>query len=157
MAWSTVAALGICLSICTFNNAVIFRILKRHRVDIDRQQSQLRTNQSATEINMAQRRKTSWNMLWVYLIFIACFTPFLGIKLYEHITGNYEVQKVSYMALCLSYISINLNSLLNPIFYCIKMRPIRRAVFKLVPQKLKDFWNMQNFHLHLSSYSNTGY
>lgn len=153
MIWSSVIALGLCLFICTVNNAVIFRILQRHRIDIERQHKQLQSNQSNDHLNMAQRRKTSSNMLWVYLMFIMCYAPFLGIKLYDIIRDSYQIriQKTSYIALCLSYISINSNSLLNPIFYCIKMRPIRRVVFKMMPNKIKSFLNIENSE----SYSST--
>jgi len=135
MEWSTVGIFTLCLITCSFNNAIIFRILHRHRVAIAHQQQQVQLNQSTDNINMAQRRKTSSTMLWVYLLFILCYAPFLAVRVLRNFYGKNT--KALYIAFSIPYTIMYVNSLLNPVLYCIKMRPIRKAVFGLIPTKLR--------------------
>lgn len=145
MNWSSVIVFTLCFSLCTVNNIIVFRVLQRHRVEIAQVRKQLQANNvqvdqkdnSATQTNMAQSRKSSKNMLWVYLIFIACLAPFLIVRSARNIRGPRGQTKTMNMLFNLSYSILYLNSLFNPIFYCIKMRPIRKAVLKLIPEKVR--------------------
>lgn len=127
--WSTVLIFGVCLIICSINNTFILRTLHRHRVDIQRQHEQVQIN--AHSVDMAQRRKSSRNMLWVYLMFVVCYVPFLAMRTARNYNGTntdllYGVYEISY---ALTF----LNSLINPIFYCIRMRRLRKAMLNCIP------------------------
>jgi len=142
--WSSVIVFALCFTICTVNNGIIFRILHRHRVAIAQVHKQLEANaevkqndKSETQTNMSQSRRSSKNMLWVYLIFIACLVPFLIVKTVRNIGRASAKTKTMNMLFNLSYSILYLNSLFNPIFYCIKMKPIRRAVLKLIPERCR--------------------
>jgi len=140
MNWSSVSIFALCLIICSVNNAIIFRILHRHRVDIQRQQQQLQVNHQNTDnINMAQRRKRSSTMLWVYLLFLLCYAPFLGARLLRNFKGKNT--KALFVAFEFPYTLMYINSLLNPILYCVKLRAIRRAMFRQMTGYLRSIFS----------------
>lgn len=132
--WSTVGVFSVCLVISSFNTAIIFRILQRHRREISTLVRQVQVNQ-ADNINIAQGTKTSNHMLWVFLLFFMCYAPFLGARIVRNLYGMSTMNL--YMAFNITYVIMYINSFLNPILYCIKMRPIRKAVFALMPAKLR--------------------
>ncbi|XP_028516332.1 adenosine receptor A2b-like [Exaiptasia diaphana] len=133
--WSTVFIFGVCLIICSSNNTFILRTLHRHRVDIQRQHDQVQINVHSAE--MAQRRKSSRNMLWVYLMFIVCYVPFLAMRTARNYNGtNTDMLHAVYE---ISYALTFLNSLINPVFYCIRMRRLRKAMLSWIPITQSQF------------------
>ncbi|XP_031554657.1 melanocortin receptor 3-like [Actinia tenebrosa] len=138
--WATVFIFSLCLGLCTFNNATILLILRYHRVEIKRLQTQIEANQDPkdnlnTRTNIAQRRKSSSNMLWVYGLFIACYAPFLVVRIFKNLTTGHT--KATFIAFTFTYFLVFCNSFLNPILYCMKMRPVRRSILALLPDPLR--------------------
>ena len=136
--WTTVFVFGVCLSLCTFNNATILLVLRHHRVEIKRLQIQIEANQHPNDrsnTNMAQRRKTSSNMLRVYGLFILCYAPFLVVRVFKNFTTGHT--KTTFIAFTFTYFFLYCNSFLNPILYCMKMRAVRKSVLTLLPAPLR--------------------
>ena len=84
--------------------------------------------------NAARLRKSAVSIFYVYLVFLICYLPMNCIYFATLITGYSTTVKVlSRYTLTLVF----LNSLLNPLIYCWKMRQIRHAVMdilrKIVP------------------------
>lgn len=140
--WSSVIIFMTCLITCSINNVVVFRILRRHQVDIQRQQQQVQSNslENDISIDMAQKRRRSRSMLWVYILFLACYTPFLATRILRNLKGKNT--KPLFVSFEVTYHLMYLNSLLNPIFYCIKMESIRKAMFRSLPLKVRTFFQM---------------
>ena len=74
--------------------------------------------------NVARLRKTAVATFYVYLVFLVCYLPTLCIGV-ARIRGKTPL--VSLLAE-FSYTFVFLNSSLNPLIYCWKMRNIRQAV-----------------------------
>ena len=79
-------------------------------------------------------------MLWAYL-FLLCYAQFLGAAILRIFKG-YET-KTLYTTIQIADGLTLVNSLLNRILYCVKMRPIRKAMLSMFPENLRSF-------LHLS-------
>ena len=75
-------------------------------------------------------------MLWVYLLFLLCYVLFLVTPMLRYFSQN--VTKTLFLVYEVSYIIMFLNSLVNPLFYSLKMRPIRRAMISLIPEKIRS-------------------
>ena len=75
-------------------------------------------------------------MLWVYVLFLLCYAPFLGVS----ILGMYKEKsdKIFYVTLRVEYTLMHMNSFLNPILYCAKIRPIRKAMLTLIPATVRS-------------------
>lgn len=127
-------AAAICLLFLTFLYFKIYTIVKRHSTQIRQMQLQrarhaFRNDELMT--NFASLRKSAIGTFYVYAVFLICYTPHAVslIAISAH-AGSPTVMKGLYLySLTLTF----LNSCLNPVIYCWKMRPIRRAVLNSLP------------------------
>ena len=128
--WLSIVILVICFIISCVNNAKILKTVRRHAREIQGQMQAL-GNQNATS---SQRWKTTKNMLWVFGLFLVCYAPFVITAIVMDIGNSPSFALFCYFA---SLGLVLLNSLLNPILYCVKMSQIRRAVVAQLPQKVR--------------------
>ena len=108
----------------------IYKVVKYHQNQIYRQ-NQLQNAQTREAL---RQRKSAYNALFVYFVFLVCCLPFLpSVILYLINTSE-----ISFLiAKCASLFLIYLNSSLNPIVYCWRYREIRRIVKNTVKKKIR--------------------
>ena len=100
-----------------------------------RQQARLHTNVPQVPIaigggiplNKARYKKTMFSIVWVQLALVTCYIP-LGMVI--ALSGN----GLSYVALRAMETALFLNSSLNPILYCWKIREVKQAVLESIRQ-----------------------
>ena len=93
------------------------------------QQQPVRQNQNGELANAARLKKTALATFYVYVVFVVCFLPFICVK------AAYQIYGESKLRLHLLYYSrtlVYLNSSLNPLVYCWKMRNIRQTVISVL-------------------------
>lgn len=102
----------------------IYAAIRRHRNQIQVLEIQLEA-QNREISNTAGLRKTAIGTLYVYIVFLSCYLPYLCVKAGIIISGKTVV-----MAHLFYYFTTLLfvNSFLNPLIYCWKMRNVRKAV-----------------------------
>ena len=79
--------------------------------------------------NAVRQKKTALATFYVYVVFVVCFLPVVCVKAAYRIYGESELR------LHLLYYSrtlVLLNSSLNPLIYCWKMRNFRQAVMSVL-------------------------
>ena len=127
-------ALAVCLPLTTFSYLKIYLTLRRHDKTI-REQSPLENVYATRRIepasvkcfNMMRYRRSVWNMLYVYAAFVLCYLPLLCNLIVIHVRG---VDRTAKIFRFLGGTLIFINSSLNPVLYCWKIREIRRAVLR---------------------------
>ena len=73
--------------------------------------------------------KTAAGTFYVYVVFVACYLPFYCVRFAMKIVGEtILLQKLKFF----SFTLIFLNSSLNPLIYCWKMRHVRQAVKEIL-------------------------
>ena len=107
---------AVCYTIKFFFLSVITK--SKHKVSL--------ISDNQTKLNRARYRKTVTSALWVQLTLVVCYLPFaiLGVFLPQNIaerTPCFFVAELYLATLAL------LNSSLNPILYCWKIREVRQA------------------------------
>ena len=110
-----------CVYFCYFK---IYTIVRHHSVQIRQIQTAVHNNELVTKF--ASLRKSAVGTFYVYAVFVLCYTPhvFSLISITTGV-GSATVMKGAYLySLTLTF----LNSSLNPVIYCWKMRHIRRAM-----------------------------
>ena len=119
--WYRYIGVVLCLVISTFSYGKIFLTLRQHiiQVQIPRQPSQ------TVRLNVARYRKALSTALWLEFAMIVCYLPF---GLTEALTTQKRLSSSFYVARELVATLIFLNSSLNPILYCWKIREVRQAV-----------------------------
>ena len=122
--------LSLCLSIIIFSYMKIFFMLRHYQIQVTVAQEQPR---QAIPLNIARYRKAVYSALWVQVILFICYLPF-GIT--QALTDLKSVRFSSsvYLAKTFSFTFVFLNSALNPLLYCWKIKEVRQAVRDAIRQ-----------------------
>ena len=112
-----------CLIVASLMFLKIFSVVRRHNSQI---QSQLQHIAQISEAaNIVNGRKTAMGIFYVYLVFLVCYLPQFCALTNIIIRGHSLATKhllISTLTL------VFLNSSLNPVIYCWKLRYIRHAI-----------------------------
>ena len=112
----------------------IYQTVRRHKNHI--QSMQIRNEAQSEEIkNFTVLIKSTVGIFYVYLVFLICYLPYLICKTVLQIYGPSIVLKKLYLY---SLTFVYLNSSLNPVIYCWKMKHIRHAIIDIL-QRMS--WN----------------
>ena len=114
-------AIGIALYlvISTVAYVKIYRIARSH-------QKQIKSHQVAADPNNLRRRtKSAYNMFVVYCVLVCCYLPWAICLAVGKITGH---KTWNWIAINFTLTIVNINSSINPLMYCYRMREIRKAM-----------------------------
>lgn len=79
--------------------------------------------------NLTRYKQTVYNMLYVYIAFILCYLPLFCILIVIHVRGvNRTIKIIRFICATLIFV----NSSLNPLLYCWKIREIRQVVLTAI-------------------------
>ena len=129
-AWSRNIIISLCLLTSIVSYTTIFVTLRHHQTQ-DQSHVQQEQPSQANPLNIARYKKAVSSALWIQLTLVSCYLPYgllsalwpnTGISLSIFLAGEYTLTL------------IYLNSSLNPILYCWKIREVRQAVKVLIRQ-----------------------
>lgn len=115
--------IAICIFISTFSYTRIYLIVRQHQFQIRAQQQVLRV-----PMNVVRTKRSAINTFIYYICMILCYTPmfsFMSIVAIRPGLSGLMVWKVGNTF-------VFMNSSINPILFCWRVRELRRAVLKLV-------------------------
>ena len=107
----------------------IYLVVRRHNNEIQALQVQ-QADQRDEMTHFAGIVKTAVGVFYVYLVFLFCYLPYFISLAAITIVGPSDVLKRLYF---FSFTLVFLNSSLNPVIYCWKMRHIRHVVMEILP------------------------
>ena len=116
-----------CLIVSTCCYAKIYQRLLHQQNQIQ----QLHQSNGEGPLNIARYRKTVSSALWIQLTLFVCYLP-LGISLAFVSTEELVQPVIQACAFSLTFLYVN--STLNPILYCWKIRAVRTAVMVTIRQ-----------------------
>lgn len=119
----------LCLAISTCCYTKIYVTLRRQKVRI---KSHLHGNSCASGIHTARYKKTVSSALWVHLTLIVCYLPYAIVITIAILNGRSS--SVIAVAWNVFSILVYLNSTLNPVLYCWKIKEVRGAVMRKIKQ-----------------------
>ena len=114
----------ICLILSIVCHATIYKIMRRHRLQIH---SQIQAfEDSNTRTGMASLRKSAFNAFVVFIVLVICYFLYLVLSTIDIIdnVGDLTLRSL------LSSTALFLNSALNPLLYCWRIREIRVALLQ---------------------------
>lgn len=115
--------IAICIFISTFSYTRIYLIVRQHQFQIRAQQQVLRV-----PMNVVRTKRSAISTFIYYICMILCYTPmfsFMSIVAIRPSLSGLMVWKVGNTF-------VFMNSSINPILFCWRVRELRRAVLKLV-------------------------
>ena len=121
----------ICLIISSFSYINIYRIVRRHQLQIFVQQQAVQSSDAENNLNMARLKRSALNSFIFYIALIVCYLPLyvlltlhgLSIKDWQSEWGFADT-------------AVFMNSSINPLLYCWRLRVLRTAVAKIARQIL---------------------
>ena len=128
MLWYGKTLIFLCLvtSVCSYTR--IFFLLRYNQTHVQNHVHQAQPSQTVP-LNIARYRKIVSSALWVQLALVVCYLPY-GILL---VLNTQKMPTASvFLARECTLILVYLNSSLNPILYCWKIRNVRQAVKDLL-------------------------
>ena len=123
-AWYQYTGTALCLSITFFAYARIFFILRHNRIHVQAPTFQRQPNQ-AIPLNIARYRKAVYSALWVQVTLVVCYLP---VVIVVALTPQRGIPISMYLTRQFTITVVFLNSSLNPLLYCWKIREVRQAV-----------------------------
>ena len=116
---------GVCLAISTLCYIRIYQVAQRHRLQIHVQEQAVQSHIVENRINKMRLKRSAMNTFIIYIFLIACYTPsYILLFLYGI---SYEEWKTEWTV---STTIVFMNSSMNPILFCWRIRELRVAVLK---------------------------
>ncbi|KAL9956578.1 hypothetical protein ACROYT_G038071 [Oculina patagonica] len=107
----------------------IYLAVRRHKYDIQALQIQQVAQSTQETAHFASLVKSAVSIFYVYLVFLLCYLPYFISLVATEINGpSITLKKFIFFAGTLGF----LNSSLNPVIYCWKMRHIRHAIMDIL-------------------------
>ena len=120
-------AIALCIVVTTSMCSTIYRICRRHRIQI---QSQSLADQPEA-FEMKRYRKSLITMMVLLILLISCYSPYICIRAVAYY-ADWPSSPFRTFMLRLSATLVYLNSSINPVIYCWRVPAIRGA--------MKQFW-----------------
>ena len=118
----------LCLLTSTWSSYKIFVTIRRHKMEIQAQVQQVTQNTNME--NLARLRKSAQSTFWIYLVFCVCYLPNVVTEIADQMFSTESMTR--YVLNIFLVTLIFLNSSLNPVIYCWKMRQIRHTMLDLL-------------------------
>ena len=115
-----------CLVTSIFCYTKIYLTLHRHQAQVKTNTSQGQVNKARIPLNIERYRQTVSSALWVQMSLLACYLPFAVATGLRGVLGSHSTALNQAHAVTVTLLL--LNSTLNPLLYCWKIRDVRQAV-----------------------------
>ena len=130
-----VVSILVCLVISIGSYAKVFLTLRHQQAQLQGHVLQAQPNRGGNSLNIARYKKTVSTIAWVQLALLACYAPesIIGV-----LTVFWEKRSAEWFVLLMRKVVVQsliyLNSSLNPILYCWKIRDVRQQVKNTIRQ-----------------------
>ena len=117
----------ISIIISTFSFTKIFFTLRHRQAQVQDHVQPEQSSRVRSVLNIARYKKTVYSVAWIQFAMLACYGP--GIVMvfllqFGNIDDSIEIRIADEFSLCLVF----LNSSLNPVLYCWRIKDVRREV-----------------------------
>ena len=128
--WCLYIVSALCLVTTTFAYTKIFFTLRHNQIHVQNHVAQGQPSQ-AIPLNIARYRKAVYSALWVQGTLGICYLPY---TIAVFLTPQRGMPLSIYLARNFTFSMVLLNSSLNPLLYCWKIREVRQAVKETLTQ-----------------------
>ena len=122
--------------VTALSTSKIFQIVRRHQRQINHQNVAGLSLQTNT-VNVFKCRKSAVTVLYVYGLFLIFYLPFCVTVFLRAFIGYTRTVKMAYDY---TATAVFINSFLNPLMYCWRIREVRRAAKNVLRNVLPERW-----------------
>ena len=121
----------ICLLICTFSYIRVYRIVRRHQIQIRAQQRVVQISGAENNLNITRLKRSALSSFVFYIALIICYLPLYVLLTFHGLSvKDYQIKWE------FANTAVFMNSSINPFLYCWRLRELRTAVVKTGRQML---------------------
>ena len=133
--WYQYIGTALCLVTAIFAYTKISYTLRHNQIHVQNHGAQGQPSQAIPALNIARYKKTVYSALWVQGKLIICYLPsgiVVALRRQRGMTLSiYRAQKFTATL-------VHLNSSLNPLLYCWKIREVRQSVKETLRQMFRS-------------------
>ena len=126
--WWTLRAFTIfSIIVSTFSYSKIFFTLRHQQAQVEDHVQPEQSSRVRSVLNIARYKKTVYSVAWIQFAMLACYGPYIVMVFllqFGNIDDSIEIRIADEFSLCLVF----LNSSLNPVLYCWRIKDVRREV-----------------------------
>ena len=125
--WTFLALLMVSIIISLFSYIKIFLTLRHQQAQVQDHVQPEQSSRVRSVLNIARYKKTVYSVAWIQFAMLACYGPFIVIAFvveFGNVGYSTEVMIAGQVSLCLIF----LNSSLNPVLYCWRIKDVRQEV-----------------------------
>ena len=129
--WTYLALIMVSIIISLFSYIKIFLTLRHQQAQVQGHVQPEQSSRVRSVLNIARYKKTVYSVAWIQFAMLACYGPYIVMALLRHFgTVGYstEVMVANVVSVCLFF----LNSSLNPVLYCWRIKDVRQEVKNLI-------------------------
>ena len=132
--WYQYIGTALCLVTAIFAYTKISYTLRHNQIHVQNHVAQGQPSQAIPALNIARYRKAVYSALWVQGTLVVCYLPFCIVEAWRPQRG---ISLSVYLARQFAITLVYLNSSLNPLLYCWKIREVRQAVKETLRQMFR--------------------
>lgn len=115
----------------------VYKIVRRHQSDIQKQRRISVEASGGLQLNIKKYQRSTSAMFLVFMLSFICYAPYPAIMVLLLKYGFTPNMKI---AVEMSATIICINSTINPLIYCLKLKEIRRAVVSILKMHRPDVY-----------------
>ena len=117
--------------ISTFSYIRIYLIVRKHQLLTHIQHQAVQSSNTGNNLNIARLKRSALNTFLFYIVLIICYFPIYVILTVFAASGKDWQTEWNF-----AHTAVFMNSSINPLLYCWRLRELRTAVVKAVKQML---------------------
>ena len=129
--WTFLTLIMVSIVISFFSYTKIFFTLRHQQAQVQDHVQPEQSSRVRSVLNIARYKKTVYSVAWIQFAMLACYGPYIVIAFvveFGNVGYSTEVMIAGEVFYCLFF----LNSSLNPVLYCWRIRDVRQEVKNII-------------------------
>ena len=129
--WTFIALIMVSIIISIFSYIKIFLTLRHQQAQVQDHVQPEQSSRVRSVLNIARYKKTVYSVAWIQFALLACYGPNIVMVFLTHF-GNVVFSTEVWIASAVFYYLFFLNSSLNPVLYCWRIKDVRQEVKNII-------------------------
>ena len=125
--WTFLALLMVSIIISLFSYIKIFLTLRHQQAQVQDHDQPEQSSRVRSVLNIARYKKTVYTVAWIQFVMLACYGPYIVMAFLLNF-GSVGYSTEVWIAYAVSFCLFFLNSSLNPVLYCWRIKDVRQKV-----------------------------
>ena len=140
--WTLAAFTIFSIIVSTFSYTKIFHTLRHQQAQVQGHVQPEQSSRVRSVLNIARYKKTVYSVAWIQFAMLACYGPNIVLLFLFHV-GNIDFSTEVIIANEVFVCLVFLNSCLNPVLYCWRIKDVRQQVKNTIRKCLCCWVNLQ--------------